>query len=101
MFIVHWIAGNWTDPWFLTVIGIEIAFAVALLFMPEAWKNAAKQLGKDKRVPAPVRLLIVFGSLPVPGPVDEICLGIGVVIMACSPHMRAAFSDALAIAKAG
>ena len=33
-----------------------------------------KLLARDSRVPAPVRVLILAGLLPVPGPFDEVVL---------------------------
>jgi len=35
----------------------------------------AKLLSSDSRVPRPIRVLILAGLLPVPGPFDEIVLG--------------------------
>jgi len=37
--------------------------------------RALKRLATDERLPRPVRWLLVFGLLPVPGPVDEVALG--------------------------
>jgi hypothetical protein len=94
--VLHWAAGNWNDPLSLAVIAAEIAFTVGFFFLPEPWKQAAKQLAHDKRIPIVVRGMLIFGSLPIWGPVDEIVGSAGVVIMLCTPRMRAALFDAIA-----
>jgi hypothetical protein len=96
---IHWFAGNWRDPWVLAVIGAEVAFFVGIFFLPGRWKNAVLQLAHDQRIPRLVRGMLVFGSLPIWGPVDEIVGTIGLVIVVCTPRMRAAFRDAIKTAR--
>jgi hypothetical protein len=43
--------------------------------------------------------MLVFGSLPIWGPVDEIVGTLGLVIVVCTPRMRAAFRDAITTAR--
>ncbi|SRR6266568_2126089 len=97
--IAHWFAGNWHDPWVLATIGLEVVFFVGIFFLPQRWKNAVLQLAHDRRIPRLVRWMLVFGSLPIWGPVDEIVGGLGIVIVVCTPRMRAAFRDAIATAR--
>jgi hypothetical protein len=96
MFIINWIAENWNDPLFLVTIGAEAAFIIGAMFLPKPWKLAIRQLAHDKRVPLPVRLMVAVGSLPIPGPVDEIVLAAAAAVMLIAPSMRAAFFDAIA-----
>ena len=43
--------------------------------------RAVKLLARDGRIPRPLRGLVAFGLLPIPGPVDElVLLVIGVVL---------------------
>lgn len=92
----HWLAGNWDDPLSLAIIALEIAFFTSLFFVPDRWKDAVKQLAHDDRIPWPIEAMLAFGSLPIIGPVDEIVGGIAILIVICTPRMRAAFSDAIA-----
>ena len=41
-----------------------------------------KSLAKDRRIPRPVRWLVVAGLSPVPGPFDEIVLALAVLLLA-------------------
>ena len=45
--------------------------------------RALKRLALDERLPRPVRWLLIFGLLPIPGPVDEIALGAAAVLLPC------------------
>ncbi len=36
--------------------------------------HAARILARDHRIPKPLRWLVLFGLLPIPGPVDEAIL---------------------------
>lgn len=36
--------------------------------------RVASRLARDARIPRPIRALILFGALPIPGPVDEVAL---------------------------
>jgi hypothetical protein len=38
--------------------------------------RAVKLLARDGRIPRPLRGLAVFGVLPLPGPIDELALGL-------------------------
>ncbi len=43
--------------------------------------RAVKLLARDGRIPRPLRGLVAFGLLPIPGPVDElVLLVVGVVL---------------------
>lgn len=43
--------------------------------------RAVKLLARDGRIPRPLRGLVAFGLLPIPGPVDElVLLLVGVVL---------------------
>ena len=43
--------------------------------------RAVKLLARDGRIPRPLRALVAFGMLPIPGPVDELALlVVGVVL---------------------
>lgn len=43
--------------------------------------RTANAVARDKRIPRWVRLLILVGALPIPGPVDEVALIVGVVVL--------------------
>ena len=43
--------------------------------------NVAKRLAKDGAVPGWMRGLLVFGLLPIPGPVDDVVLVIVVLLL--------------------
>ncbi|HUY54401.1 MAG TPA: hypothetical protein VMV23_04515 [Candidatus Nanopelagicaceae bacterium] len=45
--------------------------------------RALKRLALDERLPRPVRWLLVFGLLPIPGPVDEVALGAAAILLLC------------------
>ncbi len=45
--------------------------------------RALRRLATDERLPRPVRWLLVFGLLPIPGPVDEVALGAAAVLLLC------------------
>ena len=38
--------------------------------------RAVKLLARDGRIPKPLRGLVAFGVLPIPGPIDELALGL-------------------------
>lgn len=45
--------------------------------------RAVKFLARDGRIPKPLRGLVAFGLLPIPGPVDEaVLLIVGLVLLA-------------------
>jgi hypothetical protein len=41
------------------------------------------KLATDDHLPRPIRWLLVFGLLPIPGPVDEVALGLAAILMLC------------------
>jgi hypothetical protein len=44
---------------------------------------AVKILARDGRIPKPLRGVVAFGVLPIPGPIDEaVLLGAGLVLWA-------------------
>jgi hypothetical protein len=43
--------------------------------------RVAKALATDKSIPRWVRMLAVFGVLPIPGPVDDFALGLAALII--------------------
>jgi hypothetical protein len=43
--------------------------------------RVARKLARDERIPRWLRALILFGLLPIPGPVDNIALVVAVVIL--------------------
>ncbi len=45
--------------------------------------RALRQLATDERLPRPVRWLLLVGLLPIPGPVDEVALGMAVLLLLC------------------
>ena len=60
--------------------------------------DAAKLLARDDRIPTPLRWLVLFGLLPLPGPLDE------AVLLVAAPLLfvvgREPMSDAWRRAKA-
>lgn len=48
-----------------------------------ALARALKRLATDDRLPRPVRWLLVFGLLAIPGPVDEVALGLEALRLLC------------------
>jgi len=44
--------------------------------------RAVRLLARDRRIPRPVRGLIAFGLLPIPGPVDEAVLLLVALVLA-------------------
>lgn len=38
-------------------------------------------MGRDRRIPRWVRVIIILGALPIPGPIDEVALVVGVVVL--------------------
>ena len=42
-----------------------------------------RRLVADERLPGPVRWLLVFGLLPIPGPVDEAALVLAALLLLC------------------
>ncbi len=40
-----------------------------------------RQLATDPRIPAPVRWLLLFGLLPIPGPIDEVALVLAAILL--------------------
>lgn len=56
----------------------------AILFRSQLRRGMriAKSLARDKRLPRYLRVLLAFGLLPIPGPVDDVILVIaGVVVV--------------------
>jgi hypothetical protein len=55
--------------------------------------RVVKILARDRRIPKPLRGLIAFGLLPIPGPVDEaVLLVVGLLLMALyRPVLREAW----------
>jgi len=45
-----------------------------MLRAPRRVIEAVKILARDGRIPKPLRGLVAFGVLPIPGPVDEVVL---------------------------
>lgn len=45
--------------------------------------RALRRLATDDRLPRPVRWLLVFGLLPIPGPVDEVALVLAALLLLC------------------
>lgn len=45
-------------------------------------------LAQSRRLPLPIRGLLAFGLLPVPGPLDEAVLVVAVVLLAAHPGWR-------------
>ena len=45
--------------------------------------RALRRLATDQRLPRPVRWLLIFGLLPIPGPVDEVALGLAALLLLC------------------
>ncbi len=43
--------------------------------------RAVKLLARDGRIPRPLRGLVAFGLLPIPGPVDELVLLVAGVVL--------------------
>ena len=43
--------------------------------------QAARLLARDERIPKPLRWLVLFGLLPIPGPVDEVVLLVAVPLL--------------------
>ena len=41
--------------------------------------DGARGLASDSRVPRPIKALLVFGLLPIPGPFEEIAGGLAVL----------------------
>jgi hypothetical protein len=60
--------------------------------------RAARLLIADRRIPRPVRGLVVVGALPIPGPVDEavLLLAAGLLYAFYRQPMRDAWSLAAA-----
>lgn len=54
------------------------------------WIRLAKALAREKRLPRVLRWLLIFGLLPIPGPVDEIAalLALTVVVIFYRPILR-------------
>jgi hypothetical protein len=55
--------------------------------------RAVKILARDRRIPRPLRWLVVFGLLPIPGPLDEgVLLSVAGLLAVFYPdRMRAAW----------
>ncbi len=45
--------------------------------------RALRSISTDDRLPRPVRWLLVFGLMPIPGPIDELALGLAVLLLFC------------------
>jgi hypothetical protein len=58
--------------------------------------RAARLLANDRRIPRPVRGLVVVGALPIPGPVDEVVLlfAAGILYTFYREPMREAWQQA-------
>jgi hypothetical protein len=58
--------------------------------------RAARLLANDRRIPRPVRGLVVVGVLPIPGPVDEVVLllAAGILYTFYRQPMREAWQQA-------
>lgn len=49
--------------------------------------RVARALAKDPNIPRWLRAMLVFGLLPIPGPVDDVVAGIAaVIIVTCYRH---------------
>lgn len=59
----------------------------AMLRAPRRVIEAVKILARDGRIPKPLRGLVAFGVLPIPGPVDE------VVLLVVGPILWAFYRD--------
>ena len=58
-----------------------------MLRAPRRVIEAVKILARDGRIPKPLRGLVAFGVLPIPGPVDE------VVLLVVGPILWAFYRD--------
>jgi hypothetical protein len=60
--------------------------------------RATRMVATDKRIPLPLRSLLVVGALPIPGPVDEAVLLLAALPLALfyRPVMREAWQRATA-----
>lgn len=54
----------------------------------------AKMVGRDERLPLPLRALVLVGALPIPGPLDELLLVAGIVPLLTLPRWRGAITHA-------
>jgi hypothetical protein len=56
----------------------------------KALLRTLKALARDPRIPRPIRWLLVFGLLPIPGPLDEAVLlvAFGLIAVFCRPIYR-------------
>jgi hypothetical protein len=43
--------------------------------------NVARRLARDETVPRWLRAILIFGILPIPGPVDNVALAVGAVVL--------------------
>jgi hypothetical protein len=43
--------------------------------------RVARSIAADPAIPRWLRALLVFGALPIPGPVDDVALVVGVIIL--------------------
>ncbi|MBV9292902.1 MAG: hypothetical protein JO222_10680 [Frankiales bacterium] len=60
------------------------------------WVRIGKAVARDKRIPRPVRWLLVFGALPIPGPLDEaaVLIALGLIAVFWRPVLREVLADA-------
>ena len=74
----------------------------AMLRAPRRVIEAVKILARDGRIPKPLRGLVAFGVLPIPGPVDEVVLLIvGPILWAFyRDRFREAWSQAADVGRA-
>jgi hypothetical protein len=52
-----------------------------MTYNPKTHMNVARKVARDPSIPRWLRALLIFGILPIPGPVDNIALVIGAVIL--------------------
>lgn len=43
--------------------------------------RVARRMARDRNIPTWLRALLIFGVLPIPGPVDNVALIVGVAIL--------------------
>ena len=52
------------------------------MFTVRVYLGVAKRLVKEPHLPKPLRALLVFGLLPIPGPIDEAALLLAALMIA-------------------
>ena len=72
---------------------------MAVLIAARRLIGAVRILARDGRIPKPLRGLVAFGVLPIPGPFDEaVLLVVGVILWTCYRHaLREAWSRAASV----